>query len=229
MTNLDKVKWHVVKDGVQLAREASDKILHDARLAIAERDKFNIVLAGGSTPIRTYQHMARLDAEWSRWQVYFGDERCLPRDDMDRNSFQIVNKFLNDVAVPKTQIHYILAESGFDIAVSDYERKIRHVMPFDLVLLGMGEDGHTASLFPGQEHDEKMEVVGVPDSPKPPSERVSLNYPSLCNTRNMLILIEGEHKRPAVQAWLDGEDLPISRVSGFESTDVYIDESAYPR
>ena len=77
--------------------------------------------------------MARLDAECSRWQVYFGDERCLPRDDVDRNSFQIVNMFLNDVAVPKTQIHYILAESGFEIAVSDYERKIRHVMPFDLV------------------------------------------------------------------------------------------------
>lgn len=229
MANLDKLKWHVVKDGIQLAREASDRILRDARLAIAERDRFNIVLAGGSTPIHTYQHMARQDSEWSRWHVYFGDERCLPIDDINRNSFQIVNQFLNDVAVPETQIHYMLAESGFENAVSDYEKKIRHAMPFDLVLLGMGEDGHTASLFPDHEYDKNLEVVGVRNSPKPPADRVSLNYPTLNNTRKMLILIEGEHKQPAVQAWLAGEDLPISRVAGFESTEVYIDESAYPR
>lgn len=229
MSNLEKIKFHVVKDSVELAREASDRILRDARLAIAQRDGFNIVMAGGNTPLHTYQHMARHDSEWSRWQVYFGDERCLPRDDLERNSFQLVNKFINDVAIPDTHVHYMLAESGFDIAISDYENKLRHVLPFDLVLLGMGEDGHTASLFPGHEHDEKQEVVGVRNSPKPPADRVSLNYPTLCNTRKMLIMIEGEHKRAAVQAWLEGEDLPISRVSGFESTDVYIDESAYPR
>lgn len=228
MTNLDKIKWHVVSDGIALARDASSRIFHEARYAIGNRGMFKIVMAGGETPRHTYQYLARGESDWSRWHVYFGDERCLERSDENRNSLLVLKSLLRDVAIPKTQIHEIMADAGFDIAISAYEKLLRRTLPFDVVLLGMGEDGHTASLFPGEEYDPLAEMVAVRNAAKQPKERVSMNYSTLNQARKVFVLIEGENKKPAVKAWLAGEDLPISKITGLNGIDVIIDKSAYP-
>jgi len=114
------------------------------------------------------------------------------------------------------------------VAVTDYEKKIRHAKPFDLVILGLGEDGHTASLFPGQEHDPSQEVIAVQNAPKEPADRISLNYPALNNARKVMFIVEGEHKRSAVESWLAANDIPASRIAGIEGTDVYLDRAAWP-
>lgn len=229
MSNLDKVKWHIEADGMGLAKTAAEHILHESRLAIGRKGSFSIVLAGGRTPLHTYRYLVRSDAEWGQWQVFFGDERCVARDDPNRNDLVIAENLFDDVSIPSSQINHMLADAGFDVAISDYEKKIRHVMPFDLVILGMGEDGHTASLFPGHEYDETEEVVAVRESPKPPEERISLNYPTLSNARKVMIMVEGKSKRAAVKSWLAGDDLPVSRVAGLDATDVFIDNAAYPQ
>ncbi|NNJ90836.1 MAG: 6-phosphogluconolactonase [Gammaproteobacteria bacterium] len=228
MSNLAKVRWHISDDSVALAREASEKILHEARLAIGRKGSFNIVFAGGNTPLHAYRHLVRGDTDWGNWQVYFGDERCVERSDPMRNDLQIQEVLFDDVSIPAVQIHHMLADAGFEVAISDYEKKIRHAMPFDLVILGIGEDGHTASLFPGQEHDPNQDVVAVRNAPKEPAERISLNYAALNNARKVMFIVEGEHKRSAVESWLAGNDLPASRVSGIDGTDVYLDRASWP-
>jgi len=211
MSNLPKVRWHISDDSAALAREAAQKILREARLAIGKKGRFNVVFAGGNSPLHSYRHLVRGDTDWGSWQVYFGDERCVERSDPLRNDAQIQEALFDDVSIPAVQIHHILADAGYDVAVSDYEKKIRHAKPFDLVILGLGEDGHTASLFPGQQ-----------------AERVSLNYPALNNARKVMFIIEGEHKRAAVESWLAGNDIPASRIAGIEGTDVYLDRAAWP-
>lgn len=226
MNNLAALHWHVYPDTFSLARAAADRILHLARLAIGRKGSFNIVLAGGQTPLHTYRYLARSDAQWSDWHVFFSDERCLEKGDPQRNDALICEHWLDEVAIPASQINHMLAHAGFDVAVSDYDKKLRGHLPFDLVLLGVGEDGHTASLFPGHQHSPALQVVPVQNSPKPPHERVSLNYPVLCEAREVMFLLEGSNKQAAVKAWQAGEALPVSRIQGRDETRVYIGADA---
>ena len=212
-----------------LANAAADFILLKINDSLKTKPRCRIALPGGTTPARCLQNLSKLELPWNQIDWYMGDERCLPVGHEDRNDTMINQVLFSQVPSAKENFFPIHAELGPEKAAEDYASLFSSFDALDIVILGMGEDGHTASLFPGQEYDKNLEVVGVHNSPKPPADRVSLNYPTLNNTRKMLILIEGEHKRPAVQAWLAGEDLPISRVTGFESTEVYIDESAYPR
>ena len=107
-----------------------------------------------------------------------------------------------------------------------YESLVSSALPFDLVMLGMGEDGHTASLFPGHEHDQSRLVVPVDQSPKPPPERVSLNFSALAQTRELLVLVTGEGKRSAVQAWHNNADLPVAALRCDAGIDVLLDDKA---
>ena len=180
-----------------------------ARRAIAEHGKFRLVLAGGSTPQAAYQRLASSDQAWKRWVLYYGDERCAPPDDPQRNSHMVVETGLAE----KVGKHYpIPTELGAKAAAARYRERIRNALPFDMVLLGMGEDGHTASLFPGNNWPDKS-VFAVRQAPKPPAERVTLSVAALQNCHAMLVMVTGEQKAAAVQQWRDGADLPIARVS----------------
>jgi 6-phosphogluconolactonase len=197
-----------------------------ARQAIAARGTFRIVLAGGTTPAAVYRALAETAADWPRWQIYFGDERCLPLDNPERNSVMAMRNWLDGVAIPSENIHVIPAEHGASEAAHAYDAVVKLARPFDLVLLGMGEDGHTASLFPDHQHDANELVHAIHNAPKPPSERVSLGERALNDAQVVLVLITGMAKHAAVERWKHGEDLPIARIHGRNGIDVYLDRES---
>ena len=220
--------WHVYDDVDAVAKETAQRILQHAAEAITNHGIFRLVLAGGRTPEAIYRLLVSADTDWSRWEIYFGDERCLPVDDPDRNSIMAERTLLNFVDIPAANIYPIPSEKGAEAAAKEYESVVKSAMPFDVVLLGIGEDGHTASLFPGQKHPSDLLVCPVHHAPKPPSDRVSLCTNALNNAKTIMVLATGAGKRDAIQAWQDGEALPIAEIGGSTSVDVFMDRAAQP-
>ncbi|HSG22714.1 MAG TPA: 6-phosphogluconolactonase [Azonexus sp.] len=200
----------ILADAEAVAAEACRLISAAAAEAIARRQVFRLVLAGGSTPGRTYELLAATKQTWAAWEIFWGDERCLPADDPARNSRMAQTRWLDRVPIPAGQIHPIPTELGVVPAAAEYAEVILNKQPFDLVLLGMGEDGHTASLFPGAE-EQTAPVIAVYGAPKPPAARVSLNFQTLRACREQVILVTGAEKAAALTAWRQGKNLPIAR------------------
>ena len=223
----DNSRWHNLETADQVAEAAYQQILKAADQAIAEHGSFKIVLAGGGTPEKVYRLLAQAEADWSKWFIYYGDERCLPVDHADRNSLMATRVFLEKVAIPEAQIFTIPAELGPESAAKKYQQIVANALPFDMVLLGMGEDGHTASLFPGHQHQIDELAHAVYNSPKPPSERVSISAKALSNTQQLIFLITGANKQEAVNDWRLGKDLPVATINPKNPIDVYIDKDAY--
>jgi 6-phosphogluconolactonase len=224
--NTKPILWQLLDDAQAVAGEAYQRILRSSQQAIEKKGFFSIVLAGGSTPKQTYQLLKEADSHWARWHIYYGDERCLPKDDAQRNSVMAERAWLQHVPIPSTQIHPIPAQLGGVEAAHRYTPIITAALPFDMVLLGMGEDGHTASLFPGHEHSTEQLVHAVFNAPKPPPERVSLSVTALCNCGELLFLVTGAEKREAVKAWQRGEQLPIAEILPTSGATVLIDKAA---
>ena len=220
------LRWHVHPDAASLTAAVCARILASAHQAITDRGLFRIVLAGGNTPAAVYRCLARHSEDWRSWQVYFGDERCLPLDDPERNSVMARVNWLGQVDIPESNVHVIPAQRGAAVAAQAYASVIGAARPFDLVLLGMGEDGHTASLFPGQQHDGCEPVHAVHQAPKPPADRVSLGACALNDAYAVLVLTAGSAKHAAVTRWKAGADLPVARLHGRNGVDVYLDGAA---
>lgn len=220
-----RIETQLLADGKAVAAAAS-RILAAASEAIDARGSFHLALAGGTTPQAAYRLLAASRADWSCWHIYFGDERCLPPDDCERNSVMAREAWLEQVAIPPQQIHPIPAELGAEEAAAAYAGIIAPVLPFDMVLLGMGEDGHTASLFPDHRHDPQALVVAVHDAPKPPADRVSLTPRALNQCRALLLLITGAGKHEALQRWLRGEALPVGAIRPEGRMELLLDRAA---
>lgn len=227
------VRWIGVAGANVLRQVACRRILDAAATAIERRGRFLIVLAGGNTPRDVYRMLRGADTDWSRWQVYFGDERCLPADDAERNSAMVADAWLNHVPIPRDQVHAIPAELGASAAALAYAETLRGVGDFDLVLLGLGEDGHTASLFPGRDWGiaadaPDADALAVFDAPKPPPQRVSLSATRLSRTRGVLFLVAGEAKRSAVAQWRAGGDIPARAIHPKAGVDVLVESMLLP-
>jgi 6-phosphogluconolactonase len=218
--------FEVFEDTAGVAAAAAQAIRTAVAEAVSERGRFRILLAGGSSPLEAYRRLVDEDLVWGRWEVYFGDERCLPPAHPDRNSRSAREALLGAVAIPEAQIFPIPAELGAEDAAAAYAPVIGRAIPFDLVLLGMGEDGHTASLFPGRAMDDGRLVIPVHDAPKPPPDRVSLTFSALSACRRMLVLVTGPGKRGALQAWRAGEPLPVARAAALAGARVLLDAAA---
>lgn len=213
-------QWRILPGTEALAREASETISRAAREAIETRGRFSLVLAGGRTPCRTYELLCETRQAWSSWSLYYGDERCLPADHPQRNSRMVGDTGL----AQRVEREYpIPAELGAEAAAQAYSETIRDVLPFDMVLLGMGEDGHTASLFPGGAWSDVPGAIPVHDAPKPPPDRVSLSAGALQSCNAMLVLVSGAGKRAALHAWRSGQDLPVARVAGLPQATVLVE------
>ncbi len=219
-------QWHQFDTAADVADAVRKQIIDSAEKAIATRGCFKIVLAGGSTPEKIYQQLVAAKTDWSKWMIYYGDERCLPADDQDRNSIMASNALLAKVAIPASNIFTMPTELGAVEAAKKYRQSIAGVDQFDLVLLGMGEDGHTASLFPGHKHDQAETVHEIYNSPKPPSDRISLSAKTLANTRQCFFIVTGDSKRTPVKQWKQGADLPVATISPATGVDIYIDSAA---
>lgn len=216
-------QWVEFDNARDVAEGAADAIQEQARIAIQQRGEFKLVLAGGTTPQACYEILAARSLQWNRWKLFYGDERCLPLDDPERNHQMVIATGLAD----QVREHFIIpAELGSITGAKSYREVIRDQFPFDTVLLGMGEDGHTASLFPGlkwQCDESSDSVIAVHEAPKPPPERISLACTTLQNCEHLLVLVTGESKRIPVKKWLGGVDLPVSRVADLKSARVYIE------
>ena len=158
--------------------------------------------------------------------IYYGDERSLPIDDEERNSVKAGRALLDKVDIPSANIFTMQTELGAVEAAKQYRLIVQKVEQFDLVLLGMGEDGHTASLFPGHQHDQQDTVHEVYDSPKPPPERISLSAATLANTKKLFFIVTGESKVEPVNQWKQGGDIPVATISPASGVDIYIDNAA---
>jgi len=220
-------QWHQFDTAAQVADAVLDQILKSAEKAIAETGSFKIVLAGGSTPEKIYQQLVNAKTDWSKWMIYYGDERCLPADDKERNSIMAENALLAKVAIPEANIFTMPTELGPVESAVKYREAIADVDQFDMVLLGMGEDGHTASLFPGHVNNSEETVHEVYNSPKPPSERISLSAKTLANTKQCFFIVTGESKQDPVKQWKQGADLPVATIAPGTGVDIYIDKAAF--
>ncbi|MDX2416393.1 MAG: 6-phosphogluconolactonase [Xanthomonadales bacterium] len=224
MKPIQQPRYHEFDSRISLEQAAVRFILQLADKSIATQGSFRIVLAGGHTPRNIYRALRSKDTDWSAWYIYFGDERCLPAENPERNSRMVCNAWLDYVAIPSHQVHIIPAELGPEKAADYYTRDLIEVSKFDLVLLGLGEDGHTASLFPGGTWEQAKTlppVIPVYDSPKPPSQRVSLSPARLSDATNVLYLVSGENKQQALTNWRAGIPMPASRIHPLDTLDVF--------
>ena len=219
--------WQLFKDSTLLAEQATQKILSTAAAAINSKGSFHIVLAGGTTPKHVYKLLAKAQSDWQHWHIYLGDERCLAADDPERNSVMAVECLLQQLPIPETQTHFIPSELGPEKAAAAYQEVVSEVEEFDMVLLGIGEDGHTASLFPGHTHDQQQLVHPVFNAPKPPPERVSLSSACLSNNASLLIFITGQSKHARVIDWISGISMPVSTIKSKKKAAVYCDYAAW--
>lgn len=219
-------RWHPFDNSDKLQQAVVAEIQRLSQQAIDAHGSFLIVLSGGTTPRKVYEALRHIKTEWPLWHIYFGDERCLPGDHAERNSRMAASVWLDYVDIPATQIHIIPAEKGPSIASEEYARIVKEIALFDLVLLGLGEDGHTASLFPG--HD-LGEVFGAPaalavfDAAKPPPQRVSLGARRLSESRNVMFLVTGTGKIEAINKWRSGVPIPAAAIAPENGVDVYVE------
>lgn len=221
-------RWHGYPTTSTLEQAAAQIILDAAQQAIIDHHAFHLVLAGGTTPRRVYESLRTIITDWRKWHIYFGDERCLPAGHAERNSRMAAQAWLDHVSIPANQIHIIPAELGAETAARAYTQTLSKVALFDLVILGLGEDGHTASLFP--QHDwgttpDAPSAIAVHDALKPPPQRVSLTARRLSQTRHLIFLVSGATKNQAVMDWRNGVDIPAAAITPNSGVDIYLEDS----
>ena len=231
-------------DGAAVADAVAAAALEKLASVLQVKPQAHFVVTGGTVGIASLASLARLDdgsVDWSRVHVWWGDERFVEQASGDRNAVQARNAWLNHCAVSEENIHeFPASDQGLDIHAASqlFEQELARfssadaVYPeFDLLLLGMGPDGHIASLFPGQEHDPEAVVVAVEDSPKPPPMRLSLNYGVISAASEVWFTVAGADKADAVSVAFgdDPQSLPVGRVSGKSRTVWFLDQTAGAR
>ncbi len=201
------MKITVLDDAAAVADAAAEAFIDAAARAIAARGRFTVALAGGSTPKATYARLAAMPerVDWQRVEVFFGDERCVPPDHKDSNYRMAREALLDHVPLDPAHVHRIAGELPPDEAARAYDALLARSGPLDLALLGMGPDGHSASLFPGTSALAERTARVVPVYvPKLDAWRVTLTAPELSAAREVVITTVGEEKADALAQALEG-------------------------
>jgi len=225
----------VLPDDERAARRAADVManqINDARMRGAD---VHFAVAGGSTPRRAYELLGQMQGTWSHVHLWLGDERCVPADHPDANQRMLDESLTSRLrAGDGPHVHAVRGDLEPEDAAWLYGTELVRVMGeqprFDLVLLGLGEDGHTASLFPGHPAAlaEHAPVIPIRDAPKPPPERITLTMPVLRRARFTLLLACGAGKRDALARVRAGDDdVPAGRL-GERIDEIVTDEAAHP-
>jgi 6-phosphogluconolactonase len=225
-------------DAAALASAVAGALVSRLAAAQARGGQPQVVLTGGTIADAIHHEVPRLaahasDVSWSSVDFWWGDERFVPRDSSDRNAGSARAAFLDPVGADPSRVHEIGSSDDFPTvadAAEAYGRDLRThgSEAFEVVMLGVGPDGHVASLFPGHRALDVGDEIAVPvtDSPKPPSERVSLTFPALNRTRATWLVVSGAEKADAVARALAGGDVPAARVGGTEETVWFLDREA---
>ena len=231
-------------DAATLAREAADRAVAVLQAALEERGEAHLVVTGGGILEKVLGGLARPDAlDWSRVHVWWGDERYVPADSDDRNDRPAMSLLFDHVPVDPARLHRMpAADAGFgddvEAAADSYAAELAAVAPdgadvpvFDLILLGVGPDGHCASLFPGHPGTRVLDaaVIAVHDSPKPPPIRLSLTFPTLDAADQVWFVASGDGKADAVARAVGGaprEEVPSAGPRGRSGTVWLVDEDA---
>lgn len=236
-----RLKLYILPDVTAVATAAARHFRARASSAIAVSGRFSVVLSGGATPKAVYAEIVKdRDLDWTKVHVFWGDERCVPATHSDSNYRLAMDHLLSQVPVPEANIHRIKTELGAKQAAAAYAVELQTffklepgALPrFNLILLGMGGDGHTASLFPGAAalHDIAHLVVSS-TAPKLSEERITLTYPVLNAAAWVVVHVCGQGKSAAVKAVLDSapqfEQLPMQGVRPMQGELVWlIDQDA---
>ncbi len=216
----------IFPDPPALAREAARRFTDLAREAAESRGRFSVALSGGSTPGALYRLLAvepdRGQIPWAQVHLFWGDERCVPPDDPGSNYRLAGDTLLDHVPIPAGNVHRVRGELEPGAAARAYERGLNDYFcgprtRFDLILLGVGGDGHTASLFPGSgalQESERLALAVEAHYEGRPASRVTLTLPAINTARHIWFLVTGSAKADIVQAVLEGEDggLPAQRI-----------------
>jgi 6-phosphogluconolactonase len=230
----------IYKDLEELSQNAAQILLKEAQRAVRERGRFSLVLSGGSTPRRLYELLAeppyREQMPWSKTHVFWGDERCVPTDD-ERNNAHMARQILLDRApIPDEQIHPIASSLPPLIAAEKYQNTLKEFfsgnsIAFDFVLLGLGENGHTASLFPGTAVlEEKRYWACEVYVPNLQMWRVTLTAPILNQARKIVFLVSGSSKAWVLDQVIHGprrpEQLPAQLIQPQEGELLWLVDQA---
>jgi 6-phosphogluconolactonase len=229
----------VTEDAEAAARTCAERLAAAIEQARAERGVVHVALAGGTTPARAYELLPPLVEDWRGVHLWLGDERCVPLDHADSNAVLVRDTLFAALAAdaPGPILHRVeLAGDGDPpAAAGDYERELRANVPgsplpiLDLVLLGIGEDGHTASLFPDDPVlEERERLVVAVRGRKPPPDRVTCTLPVLRAARAIVVLTAGAGKAEAVAAMLAGPSahVPASLLGEGAAVELILDEAA---
>jgi 6-phosphogluconolactonase len=211
-------------DREEVSRTVAVSLATAAKDAVDARSTAHIVLAGGTTPLRAYELLGPLLDSWDGVHLWYGDERCVPYDSQESNHGAARDR----LAVPGAVFHPMPGELGPFEGARDYENELGDTV-FDLVLLGLGPDGHVASLFPGHPLLESREyVAGIDDAPKPPPQRITLTLPSLNAARCIVLAVTGSEKADALRLVIDE---PSGRTPGSllqrDKLEIVCDEDAW--
>ena len=214
----------IFKDAVELSRAAADLFVTLAVQSIRERGRFLVALSGGSTPMALYRLLAREPIDWTRIHVFWGDERLVPPEDAENSYGQAREALLKHIPIPTENIHRVASELDPVAAARDYASILREFAAppldwprFDLVLLGLGEDGHTASLFPGSPVDATEPVIAVTAQYQGrPARRVTLTPPVFNAARQVIFLVTGANKAVTLKGvfsdYNSSEQVPAKRI-----------------
>jgi 6-phosphogluconolactonase len=204
----------IFSDREVLSRAAAEFFVRIANAAMEERGRFSVALSGGSTPRRTYGLLAqppfRGGMDWERVHVFWGDERCVPPEDPRSNARMANEELLKYVPVPLGQVHPILCAESPGTAAREYEKTLlsffgEGLPSFDLIFLGLGEDGHTASLFPDtQVLQEKNRLVSEVYVEQQDLYRVTLTLPIINLASNVVFLVAGASKAQTLKRVMGG-------------------------
>lgn len=236
-------KIKIFKDLQELSVAAARLFVDLATQAINKRGRFLTALSGGSTPKPLYELLASQpycdQIDWSKVHVFWGDERCVPSNDPGNNYFQAKLSLFDHISLPKDNIHRIISELDPEDAVIDYAHVLKDFSEspyewprFDMVLLGMGDDGHTASLFPGSPVEVTSPVIAVTANYQDrPARRVSLTPLVFNAARSVAFLATGQSKAATLASILNGEYhpelLPAQRIQPTDGEVFWlVDESA---
>jgi len=222
-----KRKIIIKDDSILLAKQGAEVFVASARRSVDKRGRFTVAISGGSTPRRMHKMLARepyfLNIPWGKIHLFWVDERCVPQDNPESNCGTAKRDFIDEVPISETQVHLITCGSSPRVSAKTYQKilsdffsfKSTRIPRFDLICLGMGADGHIASLFPGQKtlYEKEKLVVAVKGGDLN-LNRISMTLPLLNQARHIVFLITGEEKARTVQTVLEDRKtrLPAQKI-----------------